>query len=117
MWKMQVIEFLQVYGFYVILVLAFIMALSVSAYWVAKPIEEKLNLIGVLFSLISLIGVVVMIVNLKIGLAIAVAGYVFKSIILVRKNYGVGSFIRPLLYFKKIAPKTYQSEEDVLDLF
>lgn len=80
MWKMQVIEFLQVYGFYVILVLAFIMALSVSAYWVAKPIEEKLNLIGVLFSLISLIGVVVMIVNLKIGLlAIAVAGYAYSS--------------------------------------
>lgn len=117
MWEIQVIEFLQVYGLYVTLVLAFIMALSVSAYWVAKPAEEKLSPLGVLFSAISLIGVAVMIINLKIGLAVAVTGYVFKSIFLVRRNYGVGSFVRPLLYFKRINSKTYQSEEDVLDLF
>ena len=117
MWKLQVIEFMQSKGLIIVIAMAFVCALSVSGYWVAKPYKSKTSILGVIFSIISLFGVIVMAVNLKIGLAVAIVGFVAKSILLVRKGYGVGSFLRPALYFKKFEDQSDVLEEDVLDLF
>lgn len=117
MWKIQVIEFMQANGVWVVFGLAFVMALSVSGYWVAKPINTKTSILGVLFSLVAFVGVCVMVINLKIGFSIALVGYWAKSILLFRNKYGIGSFVRPLLYFKQVGSISNKNQEDVLDLF
>lgn len=115
--NIQIIEFIQAYGIVLVIILAFIMALSVSGYWVAKTGSSEKSILGVIFSVIACIGVIVMFKNLKIGLGIAVVGYLAKSIFLVVKGYGLGSFLRPLLYFKAQKVNLIENEEDVLDLF
>lgn len=115
--KIKIIEFMQANGLYVVIGLAFIMALSVSGYWVAKPVGSKSSKLGVVFSVISFLGVCGMILNLKIGFLVACLGYLAKSIVLLRNGYGVGSFIRPILYFKRFDEPNIPEEEELVDLF
>lgn len=115
--KMRIIEFMQANGLYVVIGLAFIMALSVSGYWVAKPAGSKTSKLGTVFSVIAFLGVCGMVVNLKIGFLVACLGYLAKSIVLLRNGYGVGSFIRPILYFKRFDESSIPEEEELVDLF
>lgn len=115
MW-LRFVEFMQEYGVFVVAVMAVLGAVCVSAYQVSAVNGKKSRYPGVCFLLVALLGFLMMSFNLK-AVVFVVIGYLGRSIILLVNGYGVGSFIRPVLYFKRQNITNNKSEEDVLDLF
>lgn len=110
------IEMLQANWQMVLGVFSFVCGLSVAGYWVGKENANRDNAIfevfGTLFSIASVVGIYLMVKDIKLGLMVSVGGYLLKSILLLIQGFGVGAFVRPLMFFKK-APKPKEIYLDI----
>lgn len=101
-------------------VVSLIFALSILCEWAYAqrlPRDNKRMLVSTVLSLLLLGSAFVTAFNWKIGISLWVLIFLIKSFILLfTYNFGIGSFIRPLLFFRKV--ENLQDSDIILeDLF